>query len=138
MGLFVLIMVGVFVSQRNAGLAYADWPLFNGKLTPAAHEIGQPALCAPRHRRRSWVCSRSGCWCARSPCGAAAPVLFGLSVAAVLFAAQVIVGAANIWFTLDDSVRILHLALASAVWCVLAFTMAWAYHNGQGLTKGAS
>jgi heme A synthase len=136
-GLFLLIMVGVFVSQRHAGLAYADWPLFNDKLTPAAHEIGRLHYA---HRVIAAIVSvmALGLLVRAFAVRAATPVLLGLSVAALLFAAQVIVGAANIWYTLDDSVRILHLALASAVWCVLAFTMAWAYHNGQGLTKGAS
>jgi cytochrome c oxidase assembly protein subunit 15 len=134
-GLFVLIIVGVFVSQRHAGLAYPDWPLFDGKLTPLNNETGNLHYA---HRVLAAVVGllALGLLVRASTGRAATPVLLGLTFAAVLFAAQVVVGAANIWYTLDESVRILHLALASAVWCVLAFTMAWAYHNGHSLTKG--
>ena len=65
-------------------------------------------------------------------------MLWGLTAAAVLFLAQVLVGASNVWLDLHESVRILHLALASGVWCVLAFTMAWAHHNGLRITKGSA
>jgi len=65
-------------------------------------------------------------------------VLWLLTGAGVLFVAQALLGAANVWLELATSVRIAHLALASAVWAVLVFTMAWAYQNGLRLTKGIS
>jgi heme A synthase len=65
---------------------------------------------------------------------AARPALWGLTLALLLFVAQALLGAANVWLDLATSVRILHLALASAVWAVLVFTMMWAYQNGHALT----
>ncbi len=47
--------------------------------------------------------------------------------ALVLYVAQVFLGASNIWFELATSVRIVHLALASALWAVLTLGVAWAY-----------
>jgi cytochrome c oxidase assembly protein subunit 15 len=133
-GVFALVVTGVFVSQRQAGLAYPDWPLFNGGVTPSSSEAGQLhylhrivsggvgllflALFAQAVRRHA------------SP-----KVIWLLTGAGVLFVAQALLGAANVWLELATSVRIAHLALASAVWAVLVFTMAWAYQNGLRLTK---
>ena len=39
-GVFAVIIIGAFVSQTNAGLAYPDWPLFDGKVVPAASQAG--------------------------------------------------------------------------------------------------
>ena len=46
------------------------------------------------------------------------PVL-ALAAACSLYLTQVMVGASNIWFELATPLRILHLALASAVWAAL-------------------
>src|SRR5437870_5672857 len=54
-------------------------------------------------------------------------VIVAVGVALAIYVAQVFVGAANIWLTLATPMRILHLALASALWAVLAFTSAWSY-----------
>ncbi|MEK7247960.1 MAG: COX15/CtaA family protein [Chloroflexota bacterium] len=136
-GVFALIITGAFVSQKHAGLAYPDWPLFDGKLTPARSTVGE------LHYLHRVVASVVGLLffallfvSLRSQ--PARGVVWGLSAATVLFIAQALLGAANVWLELATSVRILHLALASAVWGVLVFTMAWAYQNGLRLTKGIS
>jgi heme A synthase len=136
-GVFALIITGAFVSQKHAGLAYPDWPLFDGKLTPAHSTVGE------LHYLHRIVASGVGLLffallfvSMRSQ--PARGVVWGLSAATVLFIAQALLGAANVWLELATSVRILHLALASAVWGVLVFTMAWAYQNGLGLMKGNS
>lgn len=132
--LFALIITGVFVSQMEAGLAYPDWPLFNGSFTPSESEIGQihyghriaagiaavllVTLFALAATRRVW-----------------APALNGLTVVCLLYLVQVLLGAANVWLDLATLVTVAHLALASAVWAVLVFTMAWAYQNGHALTR---
>ena len=41
-------------------------------------------------------------------------------------------GASNIWFELATSVRIVHLALASALWMALVFTVTWGYAERIG------
>jgi heme A synthase len=48
-----------------------------------------------------------------------------MGVAAALYAAQVLFGALQIWLELATWVRIVHLALASAIWGVLVFALAY-------------
>ena len=43
------------------------------------------------------------------------------------YVAEVLVGAVNVWLELPTSMRIIHLALASAVWSALVFTLVWNY-----------
>jgi heme A synthase len=136
-GVFVLVISGAFVSQKDAGLAYPDWPLFDGKLTPAQSAVGE------LHYAHRVIAGAVGLlffallyvsWRSRP----AQVVSWGLAAATVLFIAQAMLGAANVWLELATSVRILHLALASAVWGVLVFTMAWAYQNGRRLMERSS
>ena len=136
-GVFALVITGAFVSQKHAGLAYPDWPLFNGKVTPAESTVGE------LHYAHRIVASLVGLLffgllfvSLRSK--PAQGVVWLLCVATVLFIAQALLGAANVWLELATSVRILHLALASAVWAVLVFTMAWAYQNGHRLIERPS
>lgn len=134
---FALVITGVFVSQKHAGLAYPDWPLFDGKVTPSNTETGW------LHYAHRLVAGGSGVlflglYVQAVRARVAPAVLWGLTAAGVLFVAQALLGAANVWLELATSVRILHLALASAVWAVLVFTMAWAYQNSLRLTKGIS
>src|SRR5207244_8587104 len=39
LGAFALVISGAYVSQEGAGLAYPDWPLFNGKLVSAGGRL---------------------------------------------------------------------------------------------------
>lgn len=136
-GVFALIITGAFVSQKHAGLAYPDWPLFDGKLTPARSTVGELHYL---HRIVAGGVALAffGLLFVSLRSQPAQGVAWGLAAATVLFIAQSLLGAANVWLDLATSVRILHLALASAVWGVLVFTMAWAYQNGLSLTKGTS
>jgi heme A synthase len=136
-GVFALVISGAFVSQRHAGLAYPDWPLFDGGVTPSSSESGQ------LHYLHRIVAGGVGLlylglFFAAVRAKVDQRIVWLLTFAGVLIAAQALVGALNVWLELATSVRILHLALASAVWGVLAFTMAWAYQNGLRLTKGIS
>jgi len=134
---YVAVIAGVFVSQRHAGLAYPDWPLFDGKLTPAGSEAGQLHY---GHRIVAGLAGVLIVWLfVRALAQDAAPsVVWGLTAVLVLFLAQALLGAANVWLDLATSVRILHLALASAVWGVLVFTIMWAHQNALTVTKGRS
>lgn len=136
-GIFALIITGAFVSQKHAGLAYPDWPLFDGKLTPAGSTVGQLHYA---HRVVAGAVGLSllALVLVSFRVQPAPVVAWGLTATLVLFLAQALLGAANIWLDLATSVRILHLALASATWGVLVFTMAWAHQNGHRLTKGIS
>ncbi len=125
-GTFALIIVGAYVSQTGAGLAYPDWPLFDGKLVSAggrladlhyAHRLlaAVVGLLLVALAVETWKRERR------------TVVMAVVALAVVVYAAQVIVGASNIWLDLATSVRIVHLALASALWGVLVFAVAWSY-----------
>jgi heme A synthase len=125
---FALIIVGAFVSQMGAGLAYPDWPLFDGKLVSAGGKL------ADLHYAHRLLAAVDGVLVV----GFAWQVLDGdrrpavvasLAVLAALFGAQVMIGAANVWLELATSLRILHLALASATWGVLVFAVTYRLLN---------
>lgn len=136
-GIFAIIISGAFVSQKHAGLAYPDWPLFDGKLTPANSTVGELHY-AHRVIAGGVGLAFLGLLLVALRAQVVQGVVWGLTVTLVLFIAQAMLGAANVWLDLATSVRILHLALASATWGMLVFTMAWAYQNGYRLTKGIS
>ena len=126
LGAFALVISGAYVSQEGAGLSYPDWPLFDGKVTPSGGRLGDLhylhrilagllgflllglAIATWRSERR--------------------PVVRGaVALAGVVYVVQVFAGAGNIWFELPTWLRIVHLALASALWAVLVFAAAWCY-----------
>jgi len=123
-GTFALIIVGAFVSQMGAGLAYPDWPLFDGKLVSAGGKL------ADLHYAHRLLAAVDGLlvlgfvWQVLERDRRIA-VLASLALLGALFVAQVTIGAANVWLELATSVRILHLALASAAWGVLVFAVAY-------------
>jgi len=116
LGVLALNLMGSFVANLGAGLAYGDWPLFAGKLVPSSHHLGQLHYA---HRLFAaamgvglvalvWQARRHGRWA------------IGLGILALLlYLAQVMVGAANVWLRLATPARVAHLALAAAVWGVL-------------------
>lgn len=121
---FALIIVGAFVSQEGAGLAYPDWPLFDGKLTWATSKVGELHYA---HRLVAAVAGVVLAWfVVRVLRRERDPVVVGSAAAAfVLYTAQVFIGASNVWLDLATSVRVLHLALASLLWAVLLFGIIW-------------
>ena len=132
-----LILLGSYVANSGAALVYPDWPLFDGKLVSAggrladlhyAHRlmaavVGLLILSVVvqtlRNGRRPILIAAAGC-------------------ALALYVAEVFVGASNIWFELATSVRIAHLALASAVWVALVFAVAWSYAERMGAAGGSA
>jgi len=135
-GTFALIIVGAFVSQMGAGLAYPDWPLFDGKLVSAGGRL------ADLHYAHRLLAAVDGLLVAgfvwqvlerdRRPA-----VVMALALLGGLFVAQVVIGAANVWLELATSVRILHLALASAAWGVLVFAVAYRLLNPPERTEAS-
>jgi heme A synthase len=119
---FALMLTGSYVSGSGAGLAFRDWPLFDGRLMP---EGGRLAMIHATHRfaalavglllahiaGRAWRRERSN-----------RPLVLGATAALALFVAQALVGAANIWTLLQPAAGAAHLALAELVLAVLVAT----------------
>jgi heme A synthase len=132
-GAFALIISGAYVSQEGAGLAYPDWPLFDGKFVSSG---GKLADLHYAHRLLAGILGVLVLALALRTWGERrAAVLGAVAVAVVLYVAQVLVGAANIWFELATSLRISHLALASALWGVLVFAAGWSYLRPEATTE---
>lgn len=136
-GIFSLIIIGAFVSQMDAGLAYPDWPLFDGEVTSSGSEAGNI-----HYAHRVIAAVVGGLFVLLTArilrTERNALVISATALAFALFAAQVIVGASNIWFDLTTSVRIVHLALASALWAVLLFALRWSHACSQREAAGVS
>ncbi len=126
-----LILTGSYVANSGAGLAYPDWPLFGGSLVSAGGRL------ADLHYAHRLMALAVGLFLAAVLVRAwrereRAPVLLAAaSLALMLYVAQVFIGAANIWLELAASVRIVHLALASALWALLVLVTAWSYRRGE-------
>ncbi len=115
-----LMLTGSYVSGTGAGLAFRDWPLFDGRLLP---EGGRLAMIHATHRLAAaavgvllvWLAVRA--WSARA--GRLRAVVLGSMLALAIYGAQALVGAANIWTLLEPVARAAHLALAMALWATM-------------------
>ena len=115
---FALMLTGSYVSGSGAGLAFRDWPLFNGQLLP---EGGRLAMIHATHRLAAllvglllaYVATRA--WRSQQRMS----IVLGMAFALALYVAQALVGAANIWTLLQPAAMVAHLALAVALWATL-------------------
>ncbi len=116
---FVVMMTGSYVSGSGAGLAFRDWPLFDGSLMP---DGGRLAMIHATHRFAvlllgvllGYVALRAG----RSNFDSGV-LAYGPLFAFGLYVVQALIGAANIWTLLQPSAAAAHLALAALLWGTL-------------------
>ena len=129
---FGLMLTGSYVAGSGAGLAFRDWPLFDGQLMP---EGGRLAMIHAMHRfvaaaiglligyvaLRAWQTQQHD------------RVLVTVSLAAfALVLLQAFVGAANIWTLLEPAARAAHLALAVALWSIMVGVTLFAHRATAG------
>ena len=126
--LIALMWVGGYMAESGASTACEGWPLCNGGILPGSddHEITHmlhrylaaafivfvaPALVAAwRNRERiRWA------------------VPFGTALG-VLYVAQVLVGALNVWYTFPEPLTISHTVIASLIWFTLSAAIALTYY----------
>jgi protoheme IX farnesyltransferase len=116
---FVLLVVGAYVRAEGAGLAFRDWPLMDGRLVPT---LGGIATLMFVHRVLAaavlllvlWVTIR-----ARTMTNRSKDLVILSTVALALYVAQILVGAANVWTTLDTAAVTAHVGLSALIWGVL-------------------
>jgi heme A synthase len=120
---YALLVVGALVRGEGAGLAFKDWPLMDGRLVPALSHVG-PAVQFV-HRGLALAAGVLVAWLALRARGRRAErpaTARWASIAAGLFAAQVLLGAANVWTGLATWAVVGHVLLASLVWGALVAT----------------
>jgi protoheme IX farnesyltransferase len=117
----VLLLVGTYIRAKGPayGIAFTDWPLMDGRLVPTLGGVRTPMFL---HRVLAFSAFLLVLWTAiraqtmRPRSGA----LVTLSTTALgLFAAQIMVGAANVWTRLRPWAVVLHVAFAVLVWTTL-------------------
>jgi len=116
---FAVMMTGSYVSGSGASLAFSDWPLFNGSVVP---DGGRLAMIHATHRFAVLLLGLLLGYFAHQAGRANsdnALLRFGPAVVFALYLGQALVGAANIWTSLQPSAMAAHLALAELLWAVV-------------------
>ena len=114
-GIYALMVLGAYVSGTDAGFACRGWPSCNDAFLPQ----GRLASIHVAHRYLAAfvallvIATIVVAWRGRR--GGGPQLALALGVAA-LFLAQALVGAANIWTTMQDWARIAHVGVAAALW----------------------
>ncbi len=139
---YALLLFGAHVTSSGAALVYPDWPFFGGAAVPAFSSDPQIAALQTNQFLHRLVAAIVGiillgtaviAWRGARGKGLAAgipgaPGVLGLvATAAALFAAEVVVGALQIFTALAPWAVTLHLALGAAVWALLAGATFYAY-----------
>jgi len=114
-----LLLVGTYVRASGSQLVFTNWPLMDGRLVPT---LGGAATAMFLHRVLAaaslllvlWLAIRARTLPRRSRDLTALSTL-----ALVLFVAQVMVGAANVWTRLRPWAVVLHVALSVLIWAAL-------------------
>jgi len=122
-GTLVLIAVGAYVRGEGAGLVFPDWPLMDGRLVPRI--TSAPAGVHFAHRVLALVVGAIVVMLAvraRRERATRGPVAVLAVAAALLFAMQVAIGAANVWSKLASAAVVAHVTVASLAWGAVVAT----------------
>ena len=133
---FALLIVGAYVRAEAAGLAFRDWPLMDGRLVPT---LGGVATLMFVHRVLAaavlllviWVAIR-----ARTMTNRSKDLVILSSVTLLLYVAQILVGAANVWSRLSSASVTAHVVLSALIWGVLV-AIATVSRRFAGHARGA-
>jgi cytochrome c oxidase assembly protein subunit 15 len=114
---FLLLLLGSYVSGRDAGYVFPDWPLMNGHLIPSLQVQVQAIHFL--HRAYAAIVGvlivlfvvRMSKRKAEFPVGARLA-----HMAAGLFAVEIMLGALNVWTKLNSISVTLHLLVGSLIW----------------------
>ena len=114
----LLLLVGTYVRASDAQLVFTDWPLMDGRLVPA---LGGAATAMFAHRVLAAATFLLVIWTAiRARTSGRDRDRVRLSTAALLlFLAQILSGAANVWTRLRPWAVVLHVALSVLIWSTL-------------------
>jgi protoheme IX farnesyltransferase len=120
-----LLLAGTYVRASGAQLVFTDWPLMDGRLIPSFDVAGAGAMFL--HRVLALVGLTSVLWAmvrARTM-QPREPLFVRLStIATVLFVAQIVSGAANVWTRLRPWAVVAHVAFSVLIWATLVALLA--------------
>ncbi|MBI3647972.1 MAG: protoheme IX farnesyltransferase [Actinobacteria bacterium] len=114
-----LLLVGTYVRARNAGLAFLDWPLMDGKLVPA---LGGAATAMFLHRvlaALAFVLALYVAIRARAMANRSKELTTLSTITIALFVVQILVGAANVITRLRPAAVVAHVAFSVLIWGTL-------------------
>ena len=124
---FGVMLVGGYVSGSHSSLGCSDWPLCNGEVIPnGGREVGIQfahrllvvglGLVILAVTTRAWRGQRHS-----------RPLVLMASAGLALFVVQVLVGAGNVWSSLQPAVTAAHLAVGAALWSALVLLVVLSY-----------
>ena len=114
-----LLLVGTYVRASDAQLVFTDWPLMDGRLVPT---LGGAATAMFLHRALAAIAMLLVLWTAiraRTHSSRREVLVRLSSTALVLFAVQILVGAANVWTRLQPWAVVAHVALSVLIWATV-------------------
>jgi protoheme IX farnesyltransferase len=126
-----LLLVGTYVRASDAQLVFTDWPLMDGRLVPT---LGGAATAMFLHRALAAIAMLLVLWTAiraQTDPGRRDVLVRLSSTALVLFVAQILVGAANVWTRLKPWAVVAHVALSVLIWATVV-ALATASRLGAG------
>jgi len=144
---FALLIFGANVTALDAALVFPDWPLMGGAVVPPFGEMpAATATLAFTHALHRYVgvvvgVVLAGTWFAAWRGRRAGRVddtfLRLITIAAVLYPLQAVVGAFQVWTQLAPWTQTLHVALASFVWTAAAGAAIVGYYAARAATSVA-
>jgi protoheme IX farnesyltransferase len=144
---FVLLVFGANVTAQDAGLVFPDWPLMGGAVVPPFGDMpagtANLAFTHALHRyvgvvvgivlAATWLVAWRGRWSGRIE----RPLFWLITIAAVLYPLQAIVGAFQVWTQLAPWTQTLHVALAAFVWTAAAAATFVSYYAARATVPPA-
>jgi protoheme IX farnesyltransferase len=145
---FTLIVFGANVTADDAGLVFPDWPLMGGLVIPPFGEMPEGAAAlAFTHALHRYVAVAVGvvlavtwlvAWRGRSSGLVTRPALRLLTVAAVLYPVQALIGALQVWTQLEAWTQAAHVALAALIWTAVASAALVSYYGARSVPAAAT
>lgn len=126
--LAVTLWIGGYMAESGASTACSGWPTCNGSVVPA-NDHQEIVHMAHRYLAGAFLLLLLPvvlvAWRERERVFWAGPLAISL---AVLYTAQVLVGALNVWYTFPDWLTVAHTVVAACVWLALAAASILAFY----------
>ncbi len=144
---FAMLIFGANVTAADAALVFPDWPLMGGAIVPPFADMSdETATLAFTHALHRYVgvvvgVVLAGTWIAAwrgRRAGHLERTLFMLiTIAAVLYPIQALVGALQVWTQLAPWTQTLHVALAAFIWVAAIGAAFVSYYGARSMAAGA-